>query len=101
MKKVIYWELWKKLEFLHSNKWYVLKLEALRKYETHKILWDLEINSDQPILTRRLHLVLITPLPPKKTNLSSSGFCCSKVKAKEGEKGDKYLHKLICHWYQS
>ena len=40
--KVINWELWKRLEFKHTDKWYKYKLEYLIETEMHKILrlWD-------------------------------------------------------------
>ena len=35
------------------------KSESFQENETHKILWDFEIQSDPPILARRSELVLI------------------------------------------
>ena len=43
MDKEIYWELCKKLKFDHATKWYMRKLESVQKNETHKILWNFEI----------------------------------------------------------
>ena len=50
--KVIHWELYKKLKFFHSNKGYMHNLESILEKETHKIRWDLEIQTDHLILTR-------------------------------------------------
>ena len=47
---VIYWELCKKLKFDHTTKWYMHKLETVLENETHKILWDFEIQTDYQIL---------------------------------------------------
>ena len=40
------------------------------KKKTHKILWDVKIQTDHPILARRLHLIFNWQ---EKKNLSSSG----------------------------
>ena len=58
-KKVIHWEMCKKFNFHHSTKWYMNKPESVLKNETHKILWDFEIQTDPLIPTRRPDLILI------------------------------------------
>ena len=55
MCKVIDWELCKKLKFYHTNKGYIHKTEN----EVHKILWDLEIQTEHPIQARKSDVVLI------------------------------------------
>ena len=50
---MIHWELCKKLKFNHITKWYMHKPESVRKNETHKNLWDFEIQADHLILARR------------------------------------------------
>ena len=50
VKKVIHWELCKKLKFDHMNKWYMRNPESILENETHKILWDFEIQTDDLIL---------------------------------------------------
>ena len=57
--KVIHWELCKKLNFHHATKWYMHKPESVLENETHKILWDFEIQTDHLIPARRPDLVLI------------------------------------------
>ena len=52
-------ELCKKLKFHHNNKRYVHKLKAVFENETHKILWDFDIQTDHPILAKKAGLVLI------------------------------------------
>ena len=47
--KVIRWELCKKLNFHHTNKWYMHKPESALENDTHKILWDFKIQTDHQI----------------------------------------------------
>ena len=51
--KVIHWELCKKFKFNHTNKWYIHNSESVLKKDTHKILWDFEIQTDHLISARR------------------------------------------------
>ena len=51
-----HWELCKKLKFDHSNEWYMHKLESILDNDTHKILWDWEIQRDHLISARRPNL---------------------------------------------
>ena len=48
MGKVIYKELYKKLKIDQIDNWYMYKPESVGKNETHKILWDFEIQTDRP-----------------------------------------------------
>ena len=57
VRKVIHWELCKKLKCGHSDKWYVYKPESILENETYEILWDFEIQMISKY--RRLDLVLI------------------------------------------
>ena len=47
-----------------------VKPESVLENKMHKILWDFKIQTNHPILARRLDLVSIDK------NLSMSGFCC-------------------------
>ena len=67
VRKVIHWELCKKLRFNRTTKCYIDKLESLLKNETHKNHWDFEIQTDHRIEVNH------------------------RVKIKENEKGGKYL----------
>ena len=89
--KVIHWELCKKLNFHHATKWYTHKPESVLENETHKILWDFEIQTDHLITARRPDLVLINK---KKRTCQIVDFAVPadhRVKLKEIEKKDKYL----------
>ena len=68
---MIHWELYKKLRFDHSTKWYKQKHESLLEIETHKIPWDFELQTNHLISARIPDLVLII----KKKNSSHSEFC--------------------------
>ena len=78
------WELCKKFEFHHTNKWYMHNPEFVLENEMHKLFWDFEIQTD--------HL-----------------FSC-KVKLKESEKRELARQQkknygtwkwgdIICNWY--
>ena len=59
MRKMIHTELCKKFKFYHTKKWYMLNLESVLENETHKILWDFDIQTDHQISARRPDLVII------------------------------------------
>ena len=56
--KVIHWELCKKLKFDHTNKWYMHNPSSVLKNDTHKLLWDFEIQTDHLISPRRPDLII-------------------------------------------
>ena len=70
--KVIHWELCKKLKFYHTNKWYMHNPESVLENETHKLVWDFEIQTDHLISARRSEQVIIN----KKENLPNRGLYC-------------------------
>ena len=57
--KVIHWEMCKKLKFDHTNKWYMQNPQSVLENETHKLLWDFEIQTDHQISARPLDLIII------------------------------------------
>ena len=56
---VIHWELGKKFKFDHKHKWYMHNPEAVLENDTHKLLWDFDIQKDHLILDKRLDLIII------------------------------------------
>ena len=74
VEKVIHWEMFKKLKFHHTNKWYMHKLASVLENETSKLRWDFEIQTDRLISARWPDLVIINS---KKENLPNYGFRCS------------------------
>ena len=89
---IMQWELSKKLKFNHTNKWYMQNRESFQENETHKLLWDFEIQTDHLISARRTYLVIIKKIK-KKTNriVNISALADQRVKIKESGKRDKYL----------
>ena len=60
--------------------------------DTHKLLWDFDIQTDHLISTRRPDLIIINN--KKKENLQNCRLCCPadhRIKLREYEKKDKYL----------
>ena len=55
--KVIHWELCRKFEFDHSNKWHMHNLASVLEKETRKFLWDFEIQTDHLMSARRPDLI--------------------------------------------
>ena len=85
----------------HSNtiKWYMHNQESVLVKETHKILWDFEIQIDDQILARRPDLVIVNVKrlkkeKKKKRTCRIGDFVIPadhRVKLKESEKRNEYL----------
>ena len=85
-------ELYKKLKFDHTAKWYMPKPESTLENETHKILRDFEIQTDHLIPARRPDLVIVNGKKKRTKRLVSFAFPAGqRVKTIENEKRDKYL----------
>ena len=83
VRKVIYWESFKKFKFDHSNKWYMHNQESILENVTHKIIWDFEIQTDYLISARQPDIEIVKK---KKEPLFLVGL---RGKLKESEKGDQ------------
>ena len=57
--KVIHWEMCKKFKFDHTNKWYMHNPAPVLESDTHKLLWDFNIQTDHLIPARRPDLIII------------------------------------------
>ena len=66
--KVIHWEMCMKFKFHHTNKWYIHNPAAILENDTHKLLWDFDIQTDLLISARRPDL--------RKENLQNYRLCC-------------------------
>ena len=55
--KLIYRDLCKKLKFDKTNKWYMHNLAFFLENDTHKLLWEFDIQTYQVISPKRLELV--------------------------------------------
>ena len=62
------------------------KPESILENETHKALWDFEIQTDYLISARRLDLMIV-----KKKKSDFAVPADHRVKIKESEKRDKYV----------
>ena len=47
--KVIHWEMCKKFKFDHTNKWYMHNPAPVVENDTHKLLWDFNVQTDHLI----------------------------------------------------
>ena len=89
--KMIHWEMGKKFKFDHTNKWYLHNPASVLENDTHKLLWDFDIQLDHLILARSPDLIIINK---KKENLQNCQLCCTswpQNKTEKSEKKDKYL----------
>ena len=93
--KVTDWEMSKKFEFDHTNKWYMLN--SVLENDTHKLLWDFDKQTDHLISARRANLIIINK-KKKKEKKKRTGKIVDfavpadhRIKLKESEKKDKYL----------
>ena len=73
--KVIYWEMCKKFKFDHANKWYMHNPAPVLENDTHKLLWDFDIQTDRLISARRPDLIIIQQ-KKRKENLQNCRLCC-------------------------
>ena len=88
--KVIHSEMCKKLKFNYTNKWYIHNPESDLQNDTHKLLWDFDIQTNHLISARRPDLMIIN----KKRTCKFEDFdvpADHRIKLKESEKKDGYL----------
>ena len=71
--KVIHWEMCKKFKFDHTNKWYMHNPAPVLENDSHKLLWNFDIQTDHLIPARRPDLIIINK---KKENLQNNRLCC-------------------------
>ena len=62
--KVIHWDMCKKFRFDHANKWYMHNPAPILENDSHKLLWD--INIDRLIPARRPDLLIISEKKKKR-----------------------------------
>ena len=61
----------KKSKFDHTNKWYMHNPASVQENDTHKLLWDFDIETDYQISARRPDFIIIN----KKENLKNCRLC--------------------------
>ena len=69
--KVIHWEMCKKFEFDHTNKWYMHNPTPVLENNTHKLLWDFDIYTDHLISARRPDLIITNKKERELAKLST------------------------------
>ena len=69
--KVIHWEMCKKFKFDYTNKWYMHNPAPVLENNTHKLLWDFNIQTDRLIPTRRPDFITITKKEREFSKLST------------------------------
>ena len=57
--KMIHWEICKKFQFDQTNKWYMHNPAHVLENDTHKLIWDFNIQTDHLIPARRPDLIII------------------------------------------
>ena len=72
--KVIHWEMCRKFQFDHTNKWYMHNPAPVLENDSHKLLWEFNIQADLLIPTRRPDLIIINK--KKEDNLQNCRLCC-------------------------
>ena len=61
-------------KFDHANKWYMHNPALVLENDTHKLLWDFDIQTDPLISVRRSDLIIIKI--KKKEILQNCRLCC-------------------------
>ena len=95
--KVNHWEMCKKFKFDHTNKLYVYNPTSVLENDTHKLLWDFDVQTDHLISARRPDLIIINNNKKKKKEkrickiLNFAVPVDHRIKLKDREKKDKYL----------
>ena len=89
--KVIHWEMCKKFKFDHTNKWYMHNPAPVLENDTHKLLWDFNIQTDHLIQPRRPDLIIINKKKRTSKIVDFAVPAGHRIKLKECEKKDKYL----------
>ena len=82
---MIHWELYEELKFDHANKWYLHNREFVVENETHKFLWEFEIQTDHLISARRPDLAIIKK-KKKRENVPSWEFALMQTSEKNETK---------------
>ena len=87
--KVIHWEMCKKFKFDHTNKLYKHNPAPVLENNTHKLLWNFDIDTDHLISARRPDLIIINK--KKRTNkiIDFAVSADHRIKLKACEKKDK------------
>ena len=86
----------KKFKFDLTDTWYMHKSASALENDTHKLLWDFDIQTDHLISARRADLIIINEKKKKKKKTQKRTYkiavsAAHWIQLKESEKKDKYL----------
>ena len=81
----------KKFKFDHTNKWYMHNSAPILENDTHKLLWDFNIQTDHLIPARRPDLIIINKEKRIGKFVDFAAPADDRINLKEYEKKDKYL----------
>ena len=81
----------RKFQFDHTNKWYMHNPAPVLENDSHKLLWDLNIQTDHLIPARRPDLIIIDKKKSISKIVDFAVPADHRIKLKESEKKDKYL----------
>ena len=79
VRKLIHWELCKKLKFDHNTKWYMHRLESVLENEIHKTLrfWDTNRSPNPSHTNNHHHVVLVARISLTLSRHFSLSFIAS------------------------
>ena len=89
--KVIHWEMCRKFQFDHTNKWYMYNPAPVLENDSHKLLWDFNIQTDHQIPARRPDLLIINKRKGICKIVDFAVPADHRINLKESEKKDKYV----------
>ena len=72
--RVIHWDMCKKLKFDHTNKWYMHNPAPVLENDTHKLLWNFDIQMDYLISAQRPDLIIINKKKKKRKSAKMSNL---------------------------
>ena len=84
----------RKFQFDHTNKWFMHNPAPVIENDSHKLLWDFNIQTDNLIPIRRPDLIIINKKKKKKRICKIVDLAVPvdhRINLKESEKKDKYL----------
>ena len=89
--KVINWEMCRKFQFDITNKWYMHNPASVIENDSHKLLWDFNIQMDHQIPARRPDLIIINKRKRICKIVDVAVPPDHRINLNESEKKDKYL----------
>ena len=89
--KVIHREMSKKFQFDHTNKWYMHNPAPVLENNSHKLLWDFNIQTDHLIPARRQDFIMINKKMRICKTVDFAVLADHRINLKESEKKNKYL----------